>query len=685
MSITIAIPTLDREEVLLNTIHELLQLPTRANEILVVDQTDVHQDKTQTQLLRWHQQRKIKWIRIQYKSITHAMNIALRKATSDRVLFLDDDIVPDKNIIEEYLRCSTKKPTFIIAGRVLQPWHNGKADKLDDPFLFNSLEERLVTSFMGGNVLIPRRLAIEIGGFDTNFVRVAYHFEAEFAYRWIKNGNQIYYNSRALIHHLKAGGGGTRSYGIHLTTIKPDHSVGRHYYYLCRYSPKNALTRSMRDIIKSSITKHHLKYPLWIPITLLSEITGYLWALLLKSSGRGLMSSDQVSLLIISSHPIQYYSPIFYRLDKYQSFRSTVLYLSLPDSRSQSLGFEQDFNWDIPLLQDYNYRVSKTYNGKGLHAGFFGVKLKNPWQELKQIKETEKPDLVLITGWHFWGMVQLFLAAKLSNIPIILRMDSNSLRKRNGLLRYVYHCFFSWVDLCLSVGIHNQRFCIDSGIPKDRVIRSPHVVDNSFFYIKSCQARQKYHQLRDLWQIPSDAFCFLYAGKFQKKKRPLDLLKAFNQAYKLRANKIHLLMVGTGPLKSQCSHYAIQNDLPVSFLGFLNQSVMPEAYAISDCIVLPSDEGETWGLVINEAMACGLPAIVSDKVGCAPDLVFNGVTGFQFTSGDIDQLTECLISMADNIEQSQRMGLNARELVNVEYSLEKVIKSIEEAVLRING
>jgi glycosyltransferase involved in cell wall biosynthesis len=685
MSITIAIPTLGREDVLLNTINELLQLSTKASEIIIVDQSDLHKDNTQTQLMRWHQERKIKWIHIQYKSITHAMNIALREATSEKVLFLDDDIIPDKFLVEEHLQCSYKRPSLIIAGRVLQPWHNGKADSLEAPFRFNSLKEQPVSSFMGGNVLIPRREAIKIGGFDTNFVRVAYHFEAEFAYRWIKNGNQIYYAPKALIHHLKTDGGGTRSYGHHLTTIKPDHTVGRHYYYLCRYSAKRAMLRSIGDIVRCSFTKHHLRYPLWIPFTLISEIVGCFWAILLLNSGKGLISSKHVSLLIISSHPIQYYTPIFYRLDKSTDFRSTVFYLSLPNAKSQSLGFDQEFNWDIPLLQGYNYRVARTFNGKGLFAGFFGVKLRKPWQELKQIKQIEKPDLVLLTGWHFWGMVQLFIAAKLSNMPIILRMDSNSLRQRNRFLRYIYHCFFSWVDICLSVGIHNQNFCISSGMPKNRVIRSPHVVDNKFFHIKSTQAKQNHKNLRDLWKIPSDAFCFLYAGKLQKKKRPLDLLKAFNKAFQLTPNRIHLLMVGTGSLRSQCSRYALEHNLPVSFVGFLNQSVMPEAYAISDCIVLPSDEGETWGLVINEAMACGLPAIVSDKVGCAPDLVFNGKTGFQFTSGNIDQLTDYLVYMADNIKLTREMGLNAQELITKEYSLEKVIESIEQAVLRING
>jgi glycosyltransferase involved in cell wall biosynthesis len=685
MKISIAIPTLGRDDVLLNSINKLLLLDIRADEILIVDQSDKHAENTTNQLQNWHQQGKIKWIRIKYKSITHAMNIALKKALSDRVLFLDDDIIPDKGLVKEHLKYSEKKPSLIIAGRVLQPWHKGKEDSVDNPFLFNSLEERYVRSFMGGNVSIPRTEALRIGGFDTNFVRVAYHFEAEFAYRWINHGNQIFYASKALIHHLKTERGGTRSYGDHLTTIKPDHAVGRHYYYLCRYSPRQAVIRSLLNVVSSCLTKHHLKHPLWIPFTLISELTAFFWALALFKSGRGLIYSGHSCLLVISSHPIQYYSPIFCNLDRSKLFRSVVLYLSLPNPKSQSLGFEQEFKWDIPLLQGYNYRLAKSFNGDGLFAGFFGIKLKRPWQELKQIKIKDKPDAVLITGWHFWGMVQLFLIAKLGNLPVILRMDSNSLRHRTFILRYVYKYFFSCVDICLCVGIHNEDFCVHYGIPKNRIIRSPHVVDNAFFQVRSRKVKKNYLHLRDLWSIPSQAFCFLYAGKLQHKKRPLDLLKALNQAVSHTQTQIHLLVVGTGPLEIQCKNYASDFNLPVTFVGFLNQSVIPEAYAVSDCIVLPSDEGETWGLVINEAMACGLPAVVSNKVGCAPDLVINGSTGFQFECGNINDLADRLVYMAENLELAERMGLNAQKLITKNYCIDKVTESIEEAMSQING
>ena len=685
MKIAIAIPTLGRDDVLTDTITELLQSKRRADEIIIIDQSDGHNEKTLSKLRDWHIHGEIKWISIQYKSITHAMNIALRKSTSEKILFLDDDIIPDKDLIEAHYESSMINPSSIIAGRVLQPWHNGRADISEDSFLFNSLNAREVSSFMGGNVLIPRNEAIRIGGFDTNFVRVAYHFEAEFAYRWISNGNKIFYEPKALIHHLKTERGGTRSYGHHLTTFRPDHAVGRHYYYYCRYSPRNAIIKSLRDLATCSFTKHHLRNPLWIPFTFISEIAGLIWALVLFNSGRGIIKTEIVNLLIISSHPIQYYSPIFSRLDQSMNFRSTVLYLTLPDPKSQSLGFEQDFRWDIPLLEGYNYRIARSFAGKGLIAGFMGVRVNKPWEEIKQIKLKDKPDAVLLTGWHFWGMVQIFLALKLSNIPVILRMDSNSLRQRNFTLQYVYNLFFSWVDICLSVGKHNRDFCIQSGMNDKRIIRSPHAVNNEFFFSKPSDARLNYAKLRDLWKVPAGAFCFIYAGKLQIKKRPLDLLHAFKNACVQTNKEIHLLIVGSGPLGDQCKKYVLEYKLPITFVGFLNQTSMPKAYAISDCIILPSDVGETWGLVINEAMACGLPAIVSDNVGSAPDLVIDGNTGLKYACGDSNMLAKKIVYMAEHVELAREMGRNAQALVNDQYGLEQVIQSIEVAMSHLNG
>ena len=179
------------------------------------------------------------------------------------------------------------------------------------------------------------------------------------------------------------------------------------------------------------------------------------------------------------------------------------------------------------------------------------------------------------------------------------------------------------------------------------------------------------------WGIPPDNLCFLFAGKLEQKKRVLDLLNALRLACNAQPH-IHLLVVGTGDLMEQSVQLVGGAGLPVSFAGFLNQSEMPKAYAAADCLVLPSDFGETWGLVVNEAMVCGLPAIVSDRVGCGPDLVINGVTGAVFPFGDVGQLAQGMVEMAADHTRRQSMGERAQRHV-AEYTVEQAVDGTMEA------
>ena len=147
------------------------------------------------------------------------------------------------------------------------------------------MEAREIDEFMGGNFSVHRRDAIDAGGFDENFVRVAYNFEREFAERWSARGGTIRFVPEAAIRHLKESSGGTRSYGDHLRTHRPAHSVGN-YYYLLR-SPRAAgrLREFLSRPLRAVATRHHLRRPWWIPVTLVAELSGMAWALLLNARG----------------------------------------------------------------------------------------------------------------------------------------------------------------------------------------------------------------------------------------------------------------------------------------------------------------------------------------------------------------------------------------------------------------
>src|SRR5207253_7963753 len=140
----------------------------------------------------------------------------------------------------------------------------------------------------------------------------------------------------------------------------------------------------------------------------------------------------------------------------------------------------------------------------------------------------------------------------------------------------------------------------------------------------------------------------LFSGKLVDRKRPLDVIRAAART----AAPTTVVVAGAGPLDAAIRQEAARLGVELTVLGFLNQTQLGRAYGIADCLALPSDRSETWGLVVNEALATGLPVVVSDAVGCAPDLVRDGETGAQFPVGDVAALARQLDAVRQQIGAS---------------------------------
>lgn len=284
LPISIAVPTYHREEVLIDTVDCLLKLDPGAAEILLLDQTAKHAAPTEAALRQWSENDKVRWIQLAEPSITGAMNLALTRAREEVVLFLDDDIVPFPGLVAAHANAH-RQGHRLVAGRVLQPWDGEFSSATWTEKKFASTESQEIEAFMGGNFSLRRRDALELGGFDENFVRVAYNFEREFADRWRARGGAIFFCPDATIRHLKTTSGGTRAFGEHLTTLSPAHSVGAYYYLLRSPLAGNRLREFVLRPVRSVMTRHHLRRPWWIPVTLFAELTGMLWALWLYARG----------------------------------------------------------------------------------------------------------------------------------------------------------------------------------------------------------------------------------------------------------------------------------------------------------------------------------------------------------------------------------------------------------------
>ena len=594
------------------------------------------------------------------------------------MLFLDDDILPDSELLTAHERAGEATPDAMLAGRVLQPWHGGQSDPEDGPFLFNSLRPSVGGGIHGGNVAIPRRQALRPGGVRPE----------------LRSGGL---SLRGRVRPSLAPGRPSDPVRPGCPDPSPAGRTGRnpqlrqapHH----RASPTTPWGATTSSCAPSPCQRHWRpacgagwgrcavattsRHPWWIPPTLLAEGRGLVWALRLQAKGPALLPTRRRRLLIAGSHPIQYQTPLFQTLAEAPGLRSEVLYLTLPGEETQGLGFGVPFRWDVPLLEGYAWHEAASGRGRGITAGYRGVWLRHPMGELGFGPARERPDALLLTGWHFLGMVQLFLAARLQGLPVLLRMDSNAFRPRSWPLALTYWFLFRGITVGLPVGAANARWYRQYGVPQNRLVASPHFVDNAYFGARADALRPERSELRSRWGIPAEAFCFLFAGKLQAKKHPIDLMEALRLLMaEPQAPAVHLLMVGTGPLEEACRAHATRHRLPVSFAGFLNQSEMASAYAAADCLVLPSDHGETWGLVVNEAMACGLPAIVSDLVGCAEDLVLEGLTGLVSRFGHPPALAAAMGRMAADPGAAARMGATARERVNGHFSVENAAEGI---------
>jgi GT2 family glycosyltransferase len=291
--VSIVVPTYRRDRVLIATIGHLLKLDPAPAEILVVDQTEKHEETVEYTLRNWEAAGAIRLLRLVEPSITRAMNRGLYGARQTSVLFVDDDIVPEPDLVEMHWRALERTAAALVAGRVIQPWQEGKDFSKHGGFHFASMQAGWIREFMGGNFTVRREIALKLGGFDEQFVSVAYHFEAEFAHRLRQAGHQIFYEPAACIHHLKVSEGGTRTFGDHLRSFKPNHSVGAYYYILRTWSGWQSSVQLLRRFVQSIATRHHLRRPWWIPVMLVAELSGMGWALLLAAQGPRYLSSSE--------------------------------------------------------------------------------------------------------------------------------------------------------------------------------------------------------------------------------------------------------------------------------------------------------------------------------------------------------------------------------------------------------
>jgi glycosyltransferase involved in cell wall biosynthesis len=379
-------------------------------------------------------------------------------------------------------------------------------------------------------------------------------------------------------------------------------------------------------------------------------------------------------LAIVVSHPIQYYAPLYQRLARRDDVAIKVFFTwhdgGVP---VEDRGFKVAIAWDVPLSSGYEFElVPNTASDPGTHH-FFG--LRNP--SLIERVTAWRPDIVHMTGWAWHSHLLALRAFKKQGIPTLFRGDSHLLDSpqtgprwwgKHAMLRQV----FSWPAGFLVTGTANRAYYEAFGVESHRLHLCTHSIDVARF----AEPAQVYEQEAARWRqqlgIERDQCVLLFAGKFERKKQPLELMRAVRATTDA---KLVLVMVGGGELQSEVETLAVRNPERFRVLPFQNQSRMPIFYRVGDLFVLPSAFGETWGLAVNEALACGRPVLVSDRVGCAADVVDTSC-GWVFPWTARSALLRALCGLPKKRDQLLDMG---RQAVRRAWSFD--IARTEEALM----
>ena len=364
-------------------------------------------------------------------------------------------------------------------------------------------------------------------------------------------------------------------------------------------------------------------------------------------------------LLIFDTHPIQYRSPVFSALARREPSVKVLFFASSFNGNHwwfREVGKIPKQTFDVPLQEGFESEILET-----TRLGFWKA-----YRLLKARLLAEKPERVVVYGYYLpehWILRWLCARMKIPLIFVGETFTGGEWSLRRLIKEPLRRFFFAGVSRFITIGEKTRAYYKALGIPDARLVAAKYCVDQAFFNQDPETAANTREQWRLKWGIPSDAFVVLFVGRLFERKRPQDALCL--QHALMRDKKVYLVMVGNGPQEEFLKEQAF--GIPrVIWTGFQNQAATRDAYYGSDLLFVPS-EFETWGLVVNEAAACGLPALITDTCGVAGDLTIHEQTGFVYPCGHVGRALEHARRAIANPGVTRAMGRAARDRVRAEY------------------
>jgi 1,2-diacylglycerol 3-alpha-glucosyltransferase len=371
-------------------------------------------------------------------------------------------------------------------------------------------------------------------------------------------------------------------------------------------------------------------------------------------------------LMILTEIISPYRIPLFNAMARREGIDLHVIFLSETDSSLRQWHvYKQDIHFSFQVLPSWRKRIGK-YNLL-LNRG------------LARALHSASPDAIVCGGYNYWASWQALRWARSHRVPFLLWSESNlqDLRNERVFVEFLKRQFLKRCSGFVVPGKSAGEYMKAHGANERSIFTAPNAVDNDLFASASSAARQSAAKCRAELDVP--ARYFLYAGRLVREKGVLDLLAAYAKLDAALREKVGLVFVGDGPLREQLERQAASiSPGTIKLAGFAHREQLAAHYAFADGLILPT-HSDPWGLVVNEAMASGLPVIVSQVAGCAADLVRENWNGFLVPPGDIESLAAAMQKLACGNTLRATMAANSVQLI-AQYSPQVWAEGLERAV-----
>lgn len=374
---------------------------------------------------------------------------------------------------------------------------------------------------------------------------------------------------------------------------------------------------------------------------------------------------------LVASHVIQYQAPFFRLLARERDLDLTVLYCSRAGAETyHDTEMGTTLRWDLDLLSGYHHSFLRNF-GKG--EGY--ARLINPGI-VPALLHGHYDAVIFFLGWGTITSLLGIAACRIKGTPFFLFGDSSFPPPPRFLRDAFLRTLFRMTEGFLVSGVVNGEYYEHYGADRARFFLVPWAIDNQRFIEGSRFETGERAAMRERFGFRDDQLVAVFSAKLIARKDPMTLLRAVDRMQ--HRDRAAVLFLGHGELRDELERFVREHRLSAHFAGFVNQTDLPKHYAAGDVFVLPTLD-DPRGTVTNEAMACGLPVIVTDKLGAVGDIVLDGDNGFVFPAGDDAKLARQLDALIADPALRERMARRSRELID-SWDYARGVQGVMEAL-----